>query len=196
MCGCGAATHVARDSGYGYRTGEHRRFLIGHSARRSQTQYTVDSETGCWVWSGHINANGYAMMWDGSAKKSRSAHRVYYERARGPIPEGLGLDHLCRNRACVNPAHLEPVTNTENGRRGKNTKLSADVVAVIKHLLTIGPQRISLTEIARWAGVSCSCIWFIADGRHWKDIEPLHELPDGLVYRGGFVRLTDEGTSR
>jgi hypothetical protein len=48
---------------------------------------------------------------------ARSAHRFYYEQHVGPIPEGLQLDHLCRNTRCVNPAHLEPVTGAENMRR-------------------------------------------------------------------------------
>lgn len=48
----------------------------------------------------------------------RTAHRVVYETVVGPVPEGLELDHLCRNRGCVNPAHLEPVTHQENMRRG------------------------------------------------------------------------------
>ena len=50
------------------------------------------------------------------------AHRVYYERHVGPVPEGLELDHLCRNPGCVNPEHLEPVTHAENIRRGYQAK--------------------------------------------------------------------------
>ena len=70
----------------------------------------------CIVWTGTTNNRGYGMI--GVADKDVLAHRLAYELARGPIPEGLTLDHLCRNRICVNPAHLEPVTMRENIRRG------------------------------------------------------------------------------
>lgn len=65
----------------------------------------------CWGWSGHIAADGYAKY--GGTK----AHRVAYELVVGEIPAGLQLDHLCKNIQCVNPAHLEPVTDLENKRR-------------------------------------------------------------------------------
>lgn len=73
---------------------------------------------GCWEWSGARLASGY-----GSVRfmgKNRVVHHVTWEQERGPIPAGLDLDHLCRNRACFNPDHLEPVTRTENLRRGAN----------------------------------------------------------------------------
>lgn len=64
--------------------------------------------TPCWVWLRGLNRGGYPTETDGMA------HRLYYERLIGPIPEGLQLDHLCRITSCVNPAHLEPVTCLEN----------------------------------------------------------------------------------
>jgi hypothetical protein len=73
----------------------------------------------CWPWLGQKDEKGYGQVRE-SNRRSRSlmAHRVVYELLVGLIPEGLTLDHLCRVRHCVNPAHLEPVTNRENILRG------------------------------------------------------------------------------
>lgn len=73
----------------------------------------------CWLWTGSKSPLGYGgFRVGGRAGRLVPAHRFAYELLVGPIPEGLFLDHLCRNPPCVNPAHLEPVTHAENVRRG------------------------------------------------------------------------------
>lgn len=72
--------------------------------------------SGCWLWTAATNAKGYGRVaWEGH---NRYAHRVVYTLLVGPIPDGLTIDHLCRVRACVNPAHMEPVTSRVNTARG------------------------------------------------------------------------------
>ena len=72
---------------------------------------------GCWEWTAGQSKAGYGLFWlDGGM---RSAHRVAYELEHGPIPDGLQIDHLCRNRLCVRASHMEAVTQRENVRRGE-----------------------------------------------------------------------------
>jgi hypothetical protein len=79
-------------------------------------RYYVVDENGCWIWQKAKTTKGYGYKYrDG---RMVVAHRWMYELSVGPIPEGLQLDHLCRVHACINPAHLEPVTPRENNRRG------------------------------------------------------------------------------
>jgi hypothetical protein len=75
------------------------------------------TESGCFEWIASLNNTGYGTFAIGGGR-STVAHRWSYEYHVGPIPDGLHLDHLCRNRRCVNPDHLEPVTISENLLRG------------------------------------------------------------------------------
>lgn len=90
---------------------------------RLLAKVSKDPNTGCWNWTGALQANGYASMrvQRGEARagwRTTSGHRLAFELYRGPIPEGMELDHLCRNRRCVNPDHLEVVDRATNTLRG------------------------------------------------------------------------------
>lgn len=98
------------------------RFQKGNPSRpepielRLEKHSMPEPNSGCHLWFGALNRDGYAEVWaDG---RTRKAATVAYELENGPVPEGLVLDHLCRTRCCVNPAHLEPVTSKENTARG------------------------------------------------------------------------------
>lgn len=93
--------------------------VVAHGDTRLPRRFwdkTQISATGCWEWTAQIGHHGYARYRFND--KTARAHRVAYQVLVGAVPTGLVLDHLCRVRHCVNPAHLEPVTNRENLRRG------------------------------------------------------------------------------
>lgn len=90
--------------------------------RRIRALYDRLGPEDCWPWLGKTNDSGYGLIWGGKDNpRDLRAHRVMYEIHVGSIPEGLDIDHLCRMRHCVNPAHLEPVSRQENLRRSPLT---------------------------------------------------------------------------
>lgn len=93
------------------------------SLRRHEAEFWASvGKADCWEWTGRLMPNGYGRFgfYDEviGCDLAWTAHRAAWELSLGEIPHGLQLDHLCRNRVCVNPAHLEVVTNRENGLRG------------------------------------------------------------------------------
>jgi hypothetical protein len=105
-CGCGQPTAIATKNNVakGHVKGEPLRFLSQHHRRKSPVEY-VEQPNGCWVWQRSLDSSGYGKKrHDGHLT---SAHIYYFEQANGAVPKGLVLDHLCRNRSCVNPDHLD-----------------------------------------------------------------------------------------
>lgn len=92
------------------------------AAERIQFGVAVDIQTRCWNWLGVVDSKGYGHMRIGGVQQR--VHRASYEAFVGPVPEGLQIDHLCRNRGCVNPGHLEPVSCAENQRRSPLANVS------------------------------------------------------------------------
>ncbi len=93
--------------------------IQGDDDARFAEKYVV-SDAGCWIWTAEINVQGYGRFSDHDLHRTVLAHRWAFERYRYEIPAGLDIDHLCRERACVNPQHLQPVTNYVNFLRGQN----------------------------------------------------------------------------
>lgn len=87
----------------------------------------------CWLWTDVPSRAGYGQIWSADIQGQVYAHRFSYELHKGPIPDGLVIDHLCRVRHCVNPDHLEVVTRAENNRRGLVRERRMAQAAAITH---------------------------------------------------------------
>lgn len=106
----------------------HRRPKSGYSKRgpylmppvKERLEKFIKRTKGCWCWVGATDKRGYGRFH--LDERSVPAYRAVYEAHIKKVPKGLELDHLCRNPNCVNPAHLEPVTHSENYRRGNSGK--------------------------------------------------------------------------
>ena len=120
-------------------------------------------EQDCWLWTANLFTTGYGMF-DETHNRKRGAHQVAYELSVGRIAKGMHIDHLCRNRKCVNPAHLEVVTPAENTRRGRAAKLRP-FLENIKHLHRSG---ITQANLGTLYGVRQSTISRVVTGRRWR----------------------------
>jgi len=115
----------------------------------------------CWLWPYSVNKDGYGhISKDG---KLIDAHKYLYELLKGKVPYKSELDHLCRNRGCVNPEHLEPVSHAENCRRGSQTKLKPEDIKKIKKM----SATMTHLEISKKFSVSRQSISLILSGKRW-----------------------------
>lgn len=128
----------------------------------------VNKTDRCWFWLRKKDRYGYGVATVRTV--FFGAHRVALALSGRVISDGVPLDHLCENRGCVRPEHLEVVDWKENVRRGERTKLDVRKVGQIKSLLARGED--GATSIAKRYGVHVSTIYNVRYGHGWKDVEP------------------------
>lgn len=126
---------------------------------RQRFESKISKTKGCWVWLGaKRNSKGYGCFTFNG--KTCAAHRVAYELFVGVIPKGKQLDHTCNNRACVNPSHLEPVSNKENQYRGYERRGYWPIEGREKHKKLCAFCDVEIEAIMEWkkyCSNSCKC---------------------------------------
>jgi transposase len=145
----------------------------GQTTRRCPVDYVVEDrgyKTPCWTWQLKITKFGYGAI--KFNRKMLHAHRFYYEQYRGPIQKTIDgcraeVDHLCRNRDCVNPEHMEIVAQPENVRRGLVAHVDRTKLESMQRRYINGESQ---RQIARDFGVQQSCISRILKAQRWRGL--------------------------
>lgn len=171
-CGCGEKTKIAtrNDHRDGTKKGQPVLYVRGHHRRKSFVEY-IEEDRGysskCWIWQKATNTDpktggiGHGHVFDG--EKMRPAHIVYYERKYGRVPEGHELHHLCEQKPCVNPDHVNPVTDAEH--KQSHAHLTPQIVREIRS------SKDTKRDLAVRYGVSVSNIKMILLGKTWKNVD-------------------------
>lgn len=150
--------------------------FVGRNGKRYEEQ-DLGFDSPCWIWRG-CKCHGYGYI--GLDGKLKRAHRVYYEYFGGKIPEGKVIDHLCMNKACVNPDHLEPVSPRENRvraiRAGVGVKVPVEGVWEIRR--SVGKQA---RQMAEKYGISIRQVWMIRTRRSRSEVPDEGNTPGGML---------------
>lgn len=198
QCGCGAKTPVAKRtrSGRGQFKGEPYPYLGAHAQRVDPIGYEIDPTSGCWNWTKGVKSNGYGVVRSSAVAGQVVAHRFMYEQKHGKVPRHLDLDHLCRNRKCVNPEHLEPVSRSENLRRGARGKMT--LASIFQLRLLDASTSLPREDQAEIYGISTTWVtrYLGSNGkgrnrevvRRWKDKHEEHRLMPSRL-NGGYPRI-------
>lgn len=179
-CQCGCEEWIGfweeTDRPKGKVRGEPKRYVPGHNDKgRTPAVFRIldkinlsGSPHDCWEWTGYRTPLGYGGFKGSHANMTSPAHRVVYELLHGKVSSAYDLDHLCRNPSCVNPAHLEPVSHSENVRRGASTPLTWDDVTRIRAERRKGR---TYQSIADDYGIDQSTVGLIVHEKHWPESE-------------------------
>lgn len=166
MCGCGGKAPIApmNDKRYGIVKGKPQRYIKGHQHFKSGVEYIVD-ESGCWVSQRSVNTAGYCHGYIDGVHKYAHVHA--YEKAHGPVPDGMFVHHTCHNKRCVNPAHLECYDREEHHRKHGICKLTQDDVRQIRKLHSEGTSQGDIRGLFHISQSHCSAI---INRRFWKNV--------------------------
>lgn len=186
-CGCGHKAPIAKRtySHRGVRAGDPFRFIAGHASRvryseRFWDKVDIGEPDACWEWNASRFANGYGHFHKSVSERHALAHRVAYELAHSPIPDGMYILHQCDNPACCNPAHLSIGTQADNMRGAMDRGRVHNGEAVSASILTerdvrairdrYVPYVVTAQMLAPEYGVSDSAIYAIIHGRNWRHV--------------------------
>lgn len=169
--------HWKKWKAYGNPLARQRMSQFATLEQRFHDQFIPVTESGCWLWTGALTANGYGCL--GDKYKTRSAHKVSYELHVGEVPSGMHVCHKCDVKSCVNPEHLYVGTGKQNyadardrgrlrPRRGETNPIAKLTTAQV---LEIKSSNETGVDLARRFGLSPSTVCQIRKGLRWKHLD-------------------------